>query len=177
MRGGQGLHAGDAGDYVMGEGDAPAGAHALQDAQGAVVEGGIAPDEEGAPLVLAQVLRDQALVERGAGSVPVVHRRTVIGGPAVALGIGRFDETIGAALDVAIADAAAQAQEPGFRVALVEGENGVRRLQRPDALDRQVLRIARADADDVDVSQVSASGPGASRRRPPWSGLGMEAAS
>ena len=70
------------------------------------------------------------------------------GGPTVARRVGQLDDPVGRVLDEALADLLAQRHEVPGVAALVDHEEHVHLVERAHGLGRDVLGIARADADD-----------------------------
>ncbi len=133
------LNARNAGNDLAGEGQSAPRRDPIQDAQGAVVEGGIAPDEEGADLPFPQ-LREGRFQPLGAGGVPRLDGRAVIGGVPLAGRVVHADEAVGAG-DMRRADPLADRHEIGGLGPLVEDEHGGHVGQRPHRLQRQVLGL------------------------------------
>ncbi len=151
VAGGEGVQAAYSGNDVPLEGDVAAGGQFLDDADGSVVERGVAPDENGADAVLLEFFGDHPLEDLGASVVPVLHRLAVGGGGAVALGVGGLDETVVGArgsADVALADLAAQLDQVVLGAALVDQEEHVHRVQGLDGLDGDVVGVAGPDPDE-----------------------------
>jgi plasmid stability protein len=57
------LHAGDAGDHLYIKVKIAAGGDAVEDSQRAVIQAGVAPDQEGPRLVFFQLPRDRLFIE------------------------------------------------------------------------------------------------------------------
>ncbi|QNQ98705.1 hypothetical protein BGI51_14030 [Pseudomonas oryzihabitans] len=144
---GQGLDAGDAGDHLVVEVQPAFAPDRRQDAQGAVVQRRIAPDQEGAAFVVRQLVLDHLHHQRLLGGVEVVHRLAIVAF-AAALGDGRGDEPIVRLADVAGADGFAQVDQAVLFRALVEQEEGTGAIEGGDGLEGEVVGIASADADD-----------------------------
>ena len=65
---------------------------------------------------------------------------------------------LGVGLDVAGQDLASHRRQVGPVLALVEGEHDVGAAERPGGLDRDMVGIAGADADDEDGAHGRESG-------------------
>ncbi len=156
MGGGERLDGGDAGNDADGEFFALR--QALQDAQGRVVEAGIAPDQEGAGAALGNI-GDQRAEALGDGIVPGVDAGGVvrIGCVAHRHRVGDLpDRGVG---DVAGDDLAAEVSQVRLPGALVRNEQPVGLVEGVDGLDRQMFGIAGADADQEQGAHDSGMPP------------------
>ena len=159
MRGGQRLQAGDAGNDPDMQRHA-VGAQSLGDAQRAVVERGIAPDEQSEPTAMRQVLGDLRRPGRGDRIVPVAHRGEI-------RACGSADRQV--ELDDPNrprqrggAERAAQVDQVRLGVALARQQDQVGGVHRRLGLAGKVIGIARADADQIELdhgASSSISGP------------------
>src|SRR5258708_38722166 len=131
--------------------------------QGAVIEGRVAPGKERAALILAEFGPDQVEVDIGPLSTPVLDGGGVVGGRAVALCVGGGNDPAGPG-DVPVADLSAHVDQLACVFALVQHEHDVRGVQLGDGLDREVFRVAGADAHYRDC-------PHSALRSPSWAGL------
>jgi hypothetical protein len=139
---------GDAGDDLDGEFDIAALLYTLEDAQRAVIERRIAPDQERAAAVLGKFVADQRFVDAGDVLVPIVHGCPVGWRGFVAHRHVELDAAGFRVGDEAVADFAAQAGEVAFFCTLVRDEQHVGAVQAGDGLDGHMLGISGADADD-----------------------------
>src|SRR3569833_1338821 len=150
----QGLDRSNTGDDLMIERHRAAFDQLIDDPQGAVVQRRITPDQDGAAPVIAELFADQPLVDLRPLLMPGAYGRFVKR-CGVAPRVCRLDESIGPALDVALADLLAEADEVVLLQPLVHHDYDVDLIERIDGLDRDMVRIASADADDEDLSHGS----------------------
>src|SRR5262249_53196740 len=108
-------------------------------------------------LLLAEFLSNQSLIYGGPLLVPCLNSRCIGRGGSIALWIVDFDHPVRFALDVALADFPAQADQILFLTSLVHHEEDVDLVERIDRLHRDVVGIAGTDADDKDLSHLQAS--------------------
>lgn len=128
----------------------------LQDPERAVVQRGIAPHQERAALLLAQLLGDQPLVDVGTGAAPVPDRRRVrrTPGAPVAVRVTCLDQPVRPLGYVRVEDVTAQLDEVGLHLALVQDEEHVRVPQRLDRLKRELVGVTRPNPDDMNLSHT-----------------------
>lgn len=145
MGGGERLDGGDPGNDL----DPVAGAQALDDANGEIVEAGIAPDEKCTGAIVGH-MGQQAGEDGGERRMPVIDTGTIVGIGGIAAGHGIVHAAAGGIGDVAGDDVAAQIGEIGLALPLVGNEQQIGAVKRIDGLHRQMLWIAAADAHDQD---------------------------
>ena len=108
MPGHQSLDAADARDHFIVEVDTLTLPDQLDDADRAVIERRIAPDEKAAATVIAKLFEHHPLEDEGALFIPVLDRRLIGRRLAVALRITRFDDTVVRFADIFVAQEFAQ---------------------------------------------------------------------
>jgi hypothetical protein len=141
------LHAADAGHHLECERHPPPLAHLVEDPQGAVVQRRVAPHEERARLAVGELVPDEPLVDGQpllvpGGDVVAVRRPAQLAGGIDGHDLPRW------ALDVAGEDLASHRGQVGPVLPLVEHEDDVGPVQGAGGLDREVVGVARPDADD-----------------------------
>lgn len=151
MAGRERLHAGDPRNDGDIEFDRLERVCALENADRAVVETGIAPDEKCADSGLWQ-RRDQFGVDLGEGSVPVVNALQIGLPCGEPLGHGKFHDGGGAIGEVAAADLATDRGKPVLCGSLGGDEDRMGTVHGVDRLDRHMLGVTRSYADDLDMS-------------------------
>src|SRR5690606_13848228 len=143
VAGGQRGDAGDAGDDL----ELELGVDFFQRGEGAVVEAGVAPDQDGPGLPVGEFAGDEGLVDAGAAGAPVLDGGGVGGGGAVAFGVAGLDDPVGGA-GVRLDEVAPQPGEVALLLAFVDDEECVGGGDRLGRLEGQVVGVARADPDD-----------------------------
>lgn len=125
----------------------PAGLqHLVEDREGGVVQGGVAPHQERPGLAVREVLRDEPLEDLGPRAAPAVHRRRVVRGGPVPVRVAALHQPV-AGPGVRVEHRAPQPGQIRLLLALLQNEECVRRADRPDRLEGQMVRVARAYAD------------------------------
>src|SRR5262245_24830696 len=157
MSGGQRLDAADSRNDLVFKCHGSSGNDPIDDPQRAIVETRIAPHEKGAALLLAEFLANQPLIYGGPLLVPCFNSRLIRRRGSIALWIVDFDHPVRLALDVALADVLAQADQILFLTSLIHHEEDIDLVERIDRLHRDVVGIAGTDADDKDLSHLQAS--------------------
>jgi drug/metabolite transporter (DMT)-like permease len=152
----EGLDAGHARDHRVLEGDGAEREDAVDDPEHRVVERGISPDQERAGAVRAELVLDRPRDEDGAGLVPVVHRTLVPvrreRGRAVARRFGDVDHAVPRPGDMPAQDFVPGVVQPGPGAALVDAEEHLRPVEGRHGLDGELVRVARAHADDQQLA-------------------------
>ncbi len=141
MRGRQHLDAGDAGHDV----DRDRWAKPLRDPQAAVIERRVAPDEQRNRAAIGQVLGDLLHPDRRDRVMPVGHRLD-ISGLIRAPGHVELDHSRRAGEQLRT-DGPAQVDQVGLGLSLARQQDEVSIVHRPNGGERQMIGIARADAD------------------------------
>ncbi len=150
----QGLNAGDAGNDFERKVQRSSPGEPLEDPQGAVVERRVAPDQERSAFAVRERLADRPLVLLEAQLVPGEDRGLVVWRIPIALRILDHDGAIGAIAQVALTDLEPQPRQIVFGGSLVDDEDHIDSRQRFDRLQRQMVRIAAADADDQHLAHA-----------------------
>ena len=146
----QRLHAADARNDLQAQRHTPL-ADQAKDAQGAVVQRRLAPQQKGAGFPNAYLLFDQLGIQRRTLPVPVLHRAQVVIGLAIACRVGHLHQAVAALGPVALQDGLAQVHQFVLVAALVEHEEHAGLAQRIDRLVGDLARVTRADADQQQV--------------------------
>src|SRR5262245_45769237 len=123
----------------------------LNDADRAVVQRRIAPDQKGAAFAVLQIFTDQALEYGPLIPIEVGDRRAVIDAAAFPLRAAGVDKAVIAVVDVPSAELPAKLDQFFLAGAFVENKKDVCLVEGVDRLDRQVFGIAGTDADDQDL--------------------------
>ncbi len=75
-------------------------------------------------------------------------------GSQVAVRVARLDQAVGPLRYVRVEDVTAELDEVRLHLALVQDEEHVRAPQRLDRLQGELVGVARADADDMNLSHT-----------------------
>ncbi len=150
MPGGEHRDAADARHHLVAERTGFGRQHLVQHGGHTVVQTGVAPGQQRAGAVRAQFLADEPADEFGPAAAPVLDGLGVGRSGPVALGVRHLDHPVTGA-GVLLDHPPAQPHEVLALLVLVEEEEDVGAGDGLDRLQGEVVRVARTDADDVDV--------------------------
>src|SRR5487761_1622698 len=144
------------------------GDHLLDDGERAVVQRGIAPDQEGAALPVTELVPDERRVDLGPLAAPLLDGCAVRGRRAVPLGVWHLHHPVGPVLHVPLANLLPCQHQVLLDGALVDHEEHVGLVECLDRLHGDLLGVTRADPDDEQPfhGRGSSLPPGRAARAP-----------
>ena len=148
----QSLRARDPGNDLVVKGRLASCKNPMKDADGAVVECRVSPDQKRTAFVLGEFLADQRLEQSRLIRMPRIDAGLVIGRRPIALRLRHLHDAVIRTGDEPAADLLPDRDELLGGLALVQHEEYIGGVQRIDRLDRHVIGISRADADDKNFS-------------------------
>ena len=148
MRGGERLGAADAGNHLEAKCNPSPCRDVVEDTDRRIVEGRIAPDEEGAAPLPVDLRHDQRFINVRALFVPGADAAEIVPGIPLPFRTRRRDNAVAWVADETPADLLANADQVRRRRTLVHEEENIGAVERLDRLDGHVVGISRADTDD-----------------------------
>src|SRR4029079_10077507 len=164
---GQRLDTGDPGDNFIVELKALLNANGFEDTKDAVIETRVAPDEEGAPLALGELLRQQALIALLDIVMPGFDTFEICRLRLVSRRDVEIDHSVVRFGDEAVANLATQPREIPLLATLVRDEEHAHLIESIDGLERNEFEGAGTGANDEDFALhvLSATGGEFARRQ------------
>ena len=147
MAGHQRLHAADTGNHLIVERGAAIGPHPVQNAQGAVIQGRLAPQQKCPALTLRQLVFDQSRKHLGPLLMPVFNALGIGCSGTVALRVSDLNHPITRLTDITLANLKAQPHQVVSGFTLVQYKEHRGSVQGLNRLYGDLLRIAGAHAD------------------------------
>src|SRR5258708_8799088 len=153
----QHLHAADPGDHLDMQRE-PLDAHSLDDPQRTVVDRRIAPHQDAADFIFLKLLLEQATIDVGEAAMPFVDAGEIVTGGRPLRDID-VDRAVVRIFNEALANCSSQVTQGGLLGPLVGNEEDIDLIERLHGLDRNLIGITDADADNKYLSHLSLRPP------------------